>query len=428
MIAALVLLAVVGAAPGAQRPFGSHGFAYPRGALRPSAPQVELDATTARVYDAWKAAYLKGDCGDDTFYVQATGGAGTNGETFTVSEAHGYGMVITAMMAGHDPEAQRLFDGLHRFWRKYPSINARDLPGWEVMRRQGRCVGGTDAATAESATDGDLDVAFALLVAHAQWGNDGAVRYLEEARKVIAAILAHDISPTSRLTLLGDWADTQADYYRARYRNSVGPYGVPGTHAHYRWGTRPSDHMMDHFRAFRVASGDETWGAVINAHYQLIALLQRQYGKGTGLLPDFVVAATPARAKPARPNYLERDSDGEYKFNSCRVPWRIGTDYVVSGDPRARRALAPLNAWIVGRTGGDPAKIVDGYRLDGSATGQKSQMSFTAPFGVAALAGDDQTWLDRLWRHIAQSPSDGERNDSIKLLAMIVMSGNWFPP
>jgi hypothetical protein len=228
--------------------------------------------------------------------------------------------------------------------------------------------------------------------------------------------------------MLGDWADVRAGYFQRRYSALPGPYGTPRRCADYYWGTRPSDFMIDHFRAFAALTGDGAWEPVVAAHYQLVSRIQGVFSPRTGLLPDFVVAKTIAGATPAAAHYLETAHDGAYKSNSCRVPWHLATDYVVSGDPKAKKALAGINHWIREKTGGDPARIVDGYTLEGRALGSLPAMSFAAPFGAAALAGTDQVWLDALWQHIAEGGISGERDDSIKLLCMLVMSGNWFQP
>lgn len=105
------------------------------------------------------------------------------GSDVTVSEGQGFGMVIVALMAGHDPNAQTLFDGLWYFARKYPSgINNR-LMTWKVQN--GAAVGGNN-----NAFDGDIDIAYGLLLAHEQWGSSGAVNYQAEAKLVIGCDLS----------------------------------------------------------------------------------------------------------------------------------------------------------------------------------------------------------------------------------------------
>src|SRR5690348_3068130 len=75
--------------------FGAHGLQYPSDVLHPTGSQAELDAATEKAYDTWKSKYVKQGCGG--YYVLSGGGTGTDvGDE--VSEGHGYGMVITALM------------------------------------------------------------------------------------------------------------------------------------------------------------------------------------------------------------------------------------------------------------------------------------------------------------------------------------------
>jgi endo-1,4-beta-D-glucanase Y len=379
-------------------PFGSHRLTYPAGTIRPTGVQAELDAAVAGFYDQWKAKYLIANCGGQ---VIRTGGGTGAGNAMTVSEGHGYGMLITAIMAGHDARAQELFDGLYKVFRAQPSNINRQLMAWAI---------GSDCKAiqpANSATDGDLDIAFALLLANRQWGSAGAIDYAGEARKVIAAIGASEMNATTGLPLLGDWA-----------RQSV-----------LAWATRPSDFMLDHFRAFGALTGSGGWMNTVDKIYALTDTLQVKFSPDTGLLPDFVTDTQTSAPRPPNGEILESDNDDDYGWNSCRVPWRLGTDWVVSGDDRARLALQRMNGWIKTTTGGDPGKIIDGYRLDGGALGQGDSAAFIAPFGVAALVdAGHQAWLDAIWRWLVGHGSEGYYADSIKLISLIVMSGNWWSP
>ncbi len=390
------------------------------GATLPTGSGASLDAATAAFYDSWKTARLVNDCGG--YYVNFGGRAK---DPILVSEGHGYGMLIAVLMAGHDPDAHAIFDGFYDVFRKYPSVNNQDLMAWAVLKNCVLSTSSTDLP--DSATDGDLDIAFALLLADKQWGSCGRIDYFAEANKVIAAIKAHDVNHTTNLALLGDWADTTASYYATRYASFTGPYGT-GSHQDYYWGTRPSDFMMDHFRAYGSASGDASWSQVIDAHYGLVSAVAPP---STGLLPDFV-EKTNSTPVPAGPNYLEDVTDGDYAYNACRVPWRLGTDYLVNGEARAKTILDKINAFIVGKTGGDPTKILDGYKLDGTTIGAGPSFAFEAPFAVAAMASPaTQAWLDAIWNHmVVQSPTAnvGYYEDTLKLLAMIVLSDNWWQP
>jgi endo-1,4-beta-D-glucanase Y len=378
-------------------PFGTHPLIYPPDVLHPSGSQNDIDAATASAYDSWKAKYVRQGCGG--YYVLSGGGTGPDvGDE--VSEGHGYGMVITALMAGHDSNARTIFDGMYTFFHKFPTATHKNLMAWTVNVAGGCKI---PSGQSDSASDGDLDIGFALLLADKQWPNSG---YLQKAQAVIADLKSGDMHQTTHEPVLGDWATPGDAQYNA---------------------TRPSDFMLEHFRAFKVASGDADWNRGVDNVYQLLATLQTSFSPHTGLIPDFVVDTTTS-PKPAPPNFLEGPGDGQYNYNSCRVPWRLSTDYIVSRDARAKTAIQKMNSWIMAKTNKDPSKILDGYTLaGGKGAGQSGPASaFSSPFGVAALLGTDQGWLDKLWK--SRKIDEDYYGDSITMVSMIVMSGNWWAP
>jgi endoglucanase len=377
-------------------PFGSHAVAYHPESILPSA--TDRDAQTRSFYERWKATYLRQTCGDGRQVVASE----TTDTNLTVSEAHGYGMMILALMAGADPDARLAFDGMVYFFRDHPSLNAPDLMAWF---QTSQCA---DAEGADSATDGDLDIAYALLLADRQWGSCDGIDYRAAALAVMTAIERCDVDIDDRYLLLGDWAG-------------------PGAGPEYR-STRTSDFVPDHFRSFGIASGATQWDGLTTSEYALFETMRTQYSPSAGLVPDFIVepAGSPA---PAPPGFLETDGDGQYYNNACRVPWRIGTDYVLHGSAESAAFLGPLNAWIQAQTTGDPSRIAAGYDLDGTPLRDWATLAFIAPFGVAAMADPAHPeWLDSIWNWTVAAEPTGYYGDTLKLLAMLVMSGNWWAP
>ncbi|MCA9676112.1 MAG: hypothetical protein H6709_09695 [Kofleriaceae bacterium] len=382
-------------------PFGTHGGYHAGGVIFPGGSQVDLDDATAAAYDRWKARYLEPACVAGQYRIKTTPAT----DAYTVSEGHGYGMLLTVIMAGHDPDARVELDGLYAYYAAHPSDGDPALMAW-AQDAQCHDVDGVD-----SATDGDLDIAYALLLADRQWGSDGAVDYRAAATRIIAAILASEIHPANSI-LVGDWANDAGD-------------------AHYT-GTRPSDFTVGHFRAFAAATGVARWTAVADKTYAVIDALQTGFAPATGLLPDFAVGATGAAPAPAPAGWLEGPDDGAYAWNACRTPWRIATDYLMAGEPRARDAVRPITAWIRGVTGDDPGAVVDGYRLSGQAIGSGPELAFVAPLAVAAMVepatGTNQPWLDALWTFLVDAAPGDYYGDSLAVLAMVVVSGNWWAP
>ena len=79
----------------------------------------ELDQAIAAFYNGWKERYVIPDAAKASFASRPM--PDRTGKATTVFEGQGYGMVIVALMAGHDPEAQTVFDQLFHYARKHPS-------------------------------------------------------------------------------------------------------------------------------------------------------------------------------------------------------------------------------------------------------------------------------------------------------------------
>lgn len=388
---AIFILPAGSAFAAVNKPFPQH-TTYTSGTIKPNhVSQTALDNAVKSKWDAWKGTYLK-PAGTGKYYVKYN----SNGET--VSEAQGYGMLFTVLMAGYDGNAQTYYNGLYNYYTEHPSSINPYLMSWKQNSSFQNVEG------QNSATDGDMDIAYSLLLAHKQWGSSGTVNYLQAATNIINAIMNNDINQSQWTIRLGDWASSGA----------------------YNTATRPSDFMVNHFKAFQAATGDARWQNVTNKTYTLINSLYTGYSSTTGLLPDFVVYSNNTY-KPAAANFLESQRDGDYNYNSCRVPWRITTDYLLTGDNRALSQLTQQSTWIKTKTGGTPGNIKDGYKLDGTTFGSYNSGAFYGPFGVGAMTSSaNQSWLNSLWSHTAGSAAENYYEDSLKLFSMIVMSGNWW--
>ena len=311
-------------------------------------------------------------------------------------------MIIVAYMAGYDPQARDIFDGLWEFVKAHPSNIDRRLMSWRI----------NDTITRQdSAFDGDADIAYALLLADKQWGSEGRIHYQQEAEQVLAGILESTIGEISQLPMLGDWVNPNGEAYN-------------------QYTFRPSDYMPSHFRAFGGATGEDRWDLIIENTQAAITSLQAQYSPITGLLPDF---STPIEdeiysPQPALANFLEGDNDGNYSYNAGRIPWRIGTDALLNNDPTSIAQVQVMSRWIEADSNGDPTQIKAGYTLDGEPIGNYFTSFFVSPFGVAAMiVPEQQRWLNGIYDAIYANHED-YYEDSITLLSLLVMTGNYWNP
>jgi endoglucanase len=383
------------------RPFPQHSKYYP-GVITPThISSNEMDDSAISFYRQWKSRYIrKNNCSDD-FYVWSEN-AGKNHEC--VSEGQGYGMMIVALMAGKDSSAQITFDGLFNYYIEHPSKRNKFLMSWA----QGKVC---ENSSKSSASDGDIDIAYSLLLANAQWSSNGRINYTREAESLINAILEQEINSKKFTVLLSNSIEFDSEDY---------------------FDMRTSDFIPSEFRAFYNATKNISWLNVIDSCYKLFGYLQNTFSPGIGLVPDFVQGNI-HKIRPAKRYYLESRYDGVYNYNACRVPWRIATDYIINGDNRSKEFVDPINAWIQETTKNNPDNISAGYTLSGEDLKSRNfeALSFISSFAISAMVDHkNQVWLNKLWDYVIHFKlKDFDYYDNtIKMLNLIILSHNYWSP
>jgi len=389
----------------ALRPFPQH-VRYVDGSILPDhRTQAQLDDDVRAFYDYWKGTYLlgAGQTADGRLLYRVAFGKKAPNRDSTVSEGQGYGMMITALMAGYDPHAREIFDGLWAFVRANPSQKDSRLMDWKVP---------DSGSGNDSAFDGDADIAYGLLLADAQWGSQGRIDYKTEAQILINAILQSTIGPQSRMPMLGDWTDPNGSRYS-------------------QYTPRSSDFMLANFRAYAKATGDPAWDEVIAKSQQVMVAIQEHHSAKTGLMPDFIVMRGEERLpEPSPAGFLEGPNDGHYYYNAGRTPWRIGADALLNDDNTSRAIAQKISHWAEQVTGGVPNNFRAGYDLQGNPLPGSDYFTsfFVAPLGIAAMndAGQ-QAWLNILYDSVYARHED-YYEDSVTLFCLLMMSGNAWTP
>jgi endo-1,4-beta-D-glucanase Y len=367
-------------------PFPQH-LKYVKGSISPKASK---DKDITDFYDYWKKNYLIKVEKDQ--YRIATKKRGDR----TVSEAQGYGMIITAIMAGYDKEAKSIFDGLWRFSRVHRSAISKDLMAWEVPE----VVGEND-----SAFDGDADIAYALLLADKQWGSREVVDYAKEVKIVLDAIYEYTIGKDSYLPLLGDWVEQNGTKYN-QYR------------------VRSSDFMIGHFKAFYRFSHDKRWLKVDSASKEAMLEFQKSISKDTGLVSDFLEYKN-SQISLVDAEFLEGHDDSYY-YNACRLPWRVGIDVLLNSDADSLKIVRKISNWIEKKSNKKAKNIKSGFSVEGKVIGNYFSTVFAAPFAVAAMSNpSQQEWIDSIYEVIKDHKED-YFEDSVNLLSLLVLNRNFW--
>lgn len=371
-------------------------------------------------YEYWKERYVVKDdyvTDEDQYYIWYSNRkykSGNKSVPVTVSEAHGYGMLTLVMMAEYDDEAQTLFDGMIRYYNVHRSSIGPYLMSFQQSDNgtaliDGASDGAMEAGNGNAATDGDMDIAYALLCADKVWGSAGEFDYKTLALNILDDIMKYEISQVTFLPNLGDWC-----------------FGA-GLNDKYLNATRSSDFLMSHFPAFYEATGDDRWNKVYENTYALIEQGLEEYK--TGLLPDFWKWTLKTREySPAGEYFLENQLDGGYGYNSCRIPWRIGADYLLNGNETAKKFAETINSFIYEAAGGDSKNIAAGYQLDGTKVANYSDLCFTAPFLITAKCCDNKEWEENLRSSIVSKKKDVYYGDSIKMLVLLLYNDMYIVP
>jgi endo-1,4-beta-D-glucanase Y len=315
---------------------------------------------TNAAYTSWKGTFVTSSGANGGLRVQSPQHSGG-----TVSEGIGYGMIAAVYM-----NDRPTFDGLWTYAKAHPDNNG--LMNWQISST-GSTVG------MGSATDGDEDMAWALLMASDQWSS---LIYLDDARRVIEALYSSAIAGDGTL---------KPDQYG----------GMGGT-------TYYADYFSPaYYRVFARATNNNNWsGIIIDRGYTLAAAVS---GPSNGLVPN-------------SSNTASLSATGTYGYNACRWPWRIAMDYCFNGEPRAKAFLDKMGPFF---NGIGAANVADGYNIaTGAQTTGNHNMAFIGPAGVAGMAGWPSL-LDGAFMFGANSAGDNAYfTNSLRVVMMLMMSGN----
>jgi endo-1,4-beta-D-glucanase Y len=244
-----------------------------------------------------------------------------------------------------------------------------------------------------SATDGDIDVAYALIVASKHWGD----AYLTAAKEILQIVrdnLILECSVNGQSVLI------------------LGP-GYSGI----AWGGCGMMDIMYHtpafFRVFAKVTGDNTWAKLADDAY---ITLNAGAHPTTGLVPDWQTATgTPGPGGRV----------GYFGYDACRAPWRLSLDYLWNGNTQAKEWSTKVATWA---NGVGPTKIVDGFELNGTPRGTNGVNSaFLGGFAVATMAKDQET-VNKFGTELAKLNDNYWFNLNTRCLYLFTLSGNFWNP
>ena len=330
------------------------------------------NATSAvqAAYDYWKSNFVTASGAAPGLRVRRPGN-----QDDTVSEGIGYGMIAAVYLADRGT-----FDGLWSYAQAH--FDTHGLMTWHLNA-------GGSVIDAGSASDGDLDISWALVMASNQWSS---ATYLNAAKTMINAIISSSVGPDGMLKPGDGWGGTPL--------------------------TNPSYFSPAYFRVFAAVSGDTNWtGPILDRNYAILAAVTG----ADGLVPDW----TNNQSVLNQGNLMGSLYDNShYGYDACRTPWRIAMDYCFNGEPRALAYLTKIGAFF---NAAGAANIGDEYSLSGTQTMGNKNMAFIGPAGVSGMAAAHQSLVDGAFMYGATNNGNDTAYfpQSLRVLSMLMMSGNF---
>jgi endo-1,4-beta-D-glucanase Y len=361
-----------GGSAGTTGPTPLHGerYPFPQNVTYPHGLRSSLISSShvRAWYDAWSEKYLQA-CND-------TVRPGVDPLSTSLVEAQGFAMIAAAYM-GDKPN----FDRLHAYYNAKLTSQGCGLMGWK-----NNCAGFEDQG---AATDGDIDVASGLIVAHWQWPDGG---YDAAARTVIGKLKPMILSCGGTSTL------------------------YPGCAGGRPWGgcseTDISYYSPAFFRYFAALSGDSAWTKLADDSHVI-----RDAGANatTGLVPDWQsTSGTPGAGS----------RKGYYSFDAIRTPYKHALDFLWNGNEQARAWCQKISTWAHG-VGVENLK--DEYQLNGSVQGANHNLAVVGSLTVCAMA-NTQPILDDFVAESVKLRDDFWYSGYLGNLYLLAMSGNMWNP
>ncbi len=259
------------------------------------------DKSDIQLIDSWHA-YLD-------HFVSYDGQVHDYQSGFTTSEGQAYGMLRAATISD-----ATWFDTIWKWTQSHLEFRKDDkLFSWKW---QGNGVSGKVVDTAQ-ATDADIDIATALLIAGKKWDEPN---YTKQAKQIVADIWKEDV------VKLGD----------GRY------YLLPGTWAAYgnKITVNPSYYRLLSFRLFATIDKEHDWSKLVTDGYYF---LNKASGvSSVNLPPDWIGVdkSTGALTDPGP------DKSTDFGYDALRVFLRVSEDYISSGSPDALKYLQQNGAYL----------------------------------------------------------------------------------
>ena len=310
-----------------------------------------------------------------------------------ISEAQAYAL-LRAVWAGDEATFGQAYSWTHK------NLSRPDhLLAWHWGRRPDGSRGVLDANTA---SDGDLDYALALILAARRgWrAPPDLPDYRAKAREVLAAILEKEVValPGGEVLFLtpGNWHEAEPPYllnpsyfspaaYRLFTQIGAGPVGAA---------REPP--LQDYRQGRGDLSPGAAWNRLRQDTYQLLEVMNQglEGQPGVGLFPDWCLVDAAGKLSPAP------GRDAHFGWEAPRLPWRLALDHFWFGEARAAQFLGQRFLPFFKQEWQNKGKLAAVYNFEGAPMVDYDSPVLYAGVLAAALTAGDRDFAAQLAQKI----------------------------
>lgn len=266
----------------------------------------------------------------------------------------------------------------------------------------------TDRGGQNTASDADVDVAYALLMAHSRWKDDA---YLYDALPLVSAIWqAEVVEVAGRPVLVANDLE----------RNDATSVLV-----------NPSYFAPYAYRAFAHVDPEHDWDGLVDSTYTVLEQLSTEQigdgpeAAGAGLVPDWVrLDRQTGQALPADLAATSGGSGTDFGYEGLRLPWRLSLDHLWHGEPRAL-ALLQQQAPVLAAARNDAGELPAVYQRDGQRAVDYTSVAM-AGGAIGALDAADPRAADEVYRTQLRPQYDADLRRTPERLGYYDANWLWF--
>lgn len=298
-----------------------------------------------QIYNQWQYKYIvKTSQGS---YVNTSANSKNR---IALSEAQGYGMLIS-VLNNQDKASESQF---HDFFTYYTHnrIKGTSLMSWRYINGS-KTQKQTDLNN--NATDGDLYIAYALILASEKWSQHKPL-YKTTAKQILNDILTYNVNHNNNILTVGNWANASS-----KYQNLM----------------RTSDVLPSFFDKFYKFSNNSQWRLIKTK--MLDSLYQASHKSKVGLVPDFiqVTNGNKVHSLSQDKNLKLNKHDDDYYYNAFRVPYNLAINKNKSS--KEKQVLTEMMKFF-----SSLQKISGGYTMSGKPLNKFQSTSISAPIFYAS--------------------------------------------